>query len=375
MGDRPLRVFHLIKGLGRGGAETLLADGPQHSRGTRFEYGFGYFLPHKSALVKAIEERCGHVICFDAVNPLAMLARVPRIARHLTEWRADLVHCHLPLASVVGRLAGELAHVPVISTEHNLIERYHPATRMATLSTWDMQRHVIAVSSEVASSVARHTTGRVPVGVVHNGISLERFDRKRLDALSIRNELGIPPHAFVVGAVAVFRIQKRLDLWLEVAERLLRTVPHARFLLVGAGPLSSEVEQRITARGLGQHVLLPGLKEDVRPFLAAMDVFLSSSDFEGLPLALLEAMAMEVIPVATAVGGIPEVIVDGECGYMVRKGDVDGLVRATADVAAMDSNRRAEMARAARHRIEERFSMQRMMQDLEKLYAEIAEHG
>jgi L-malate glycosyltransferase len=327
---RPLRVFHLIKGLGRGGAEMLLTDGPGASDPAEFGYGFGYFLPHKDALVADLRRQFGHVQCFPATGALGMLTQVRTLARHLKDWQADIVHCHLPLAGVIGRLAGAIAHVPVIYTEHNVQERYHPATRLAAKSTWRLQREVIAVSADVKSSISRRFGEGVPVRVVRNGVSLERFSPTTGAGHALRAQLGIAADAVVVGTVAVFRKQKRLDLWLEVANAVLKVHPQVRFLLVGDGPLRAQVEDQVRQLGLSGKVLLPGLQSDVIPYLAAMDVYFMSSDFEGVPIALLEAMSMELPPVVTDAGGIPEVIEADLSGFVLPRGDAPGLTAALA---------------------------------------------
>jgi L-malate glycosyltransferase len=370
-----LRVFHLIKSLGRGGAEMLLVDGPRLSDPDSFEYGFGYFLPWKDAVVPDIAKHFGEVKCFRATNAAAILGRTPEVTRYLKAWRADLLHCHLPLASIVGRFAGAAAGVPVITTEHNLQERYHPVTRVASHATWRMQRQIIAVSDEVASSIARHAGTRVPIRVVRNGVTLDRFRREEQDGRAARRELGFPGDSEVVGTVSVFRTQKRLDLWLEVAKRLHDARPQTRFVIVGDGPLRSEVEDGIGRLGLSDSVVLTGLRDDVRPLLAAMDVYLMSSDFEGLPVALLEAMAMEVPPVATAVGGIPEVLGPASGGLVAPKGDVESLAAHVTAVLGLTAEERRTRGAAARARVAERFSSDRMMREIETIYREVASHG
>jgi glycosyltransferase involved in cell wall biosynthesis len=176
--DGKLRIFHLIKSLGRGGAEMLLVDGPPRSDPSRYEYGFGYFLPWKNAVVPDIAAHFGDVTCFAAKGPAGILARTPEVARHVRAWGTDIIHCHLPLASIVGRLAGAMTGVPVVTTEHNLQERYHAVTRLASHATWGLQYEVIAVSAEVSASIARHAPGGVPVEVVRNGVHPDRFRRE-----------------------------------------------------------------------------------------------------------------------------------------------------------------------------------------------------
>lgn len=367
---QPIRVFHLIKSLGRGGAEMLLTDGPESSDPAQFAYGFGYFLPHKNALVSNLE-RIGDVACFPATGPLGMLSQARSVAQHLRRWKADVVHCHLPLAGVVGRLAGAWAGVPVVYTEHNVIERYHPATRFAAKATWRLQRQVVAVSAEVKQSIARRFGDKVPVRVVRNGVSLQRFARQGPRSSEVRARLGLAEDAVLVGTVAVFRQQKRLDLWLRAASLLLRQHPQTRFLLVGDGPLKPQVEKQIQELGLSGKVHLPGLQPDVTPYLMAMDAYLMSSDFEGVPIALLEAMAMEVPPVVTRAGGIPEVVEDSVSGFLHPCGDVDALAASLSALIARGPEYRTAVGRRARARVAAEFSTARMMGELEEVYRDV----
>jgi len=366
--DSRRKVCHLIKGLGRGGAEALL---PQTIRagGAEFDYVVGYFLSWKDALVKELAEGGTPVRCFSARSPASMLARVPSLVRWLRAEHADLVHAHLPLAGVVGRLAASLAGVPLVYTEHNLQERYHPWTRRANLATWRLQAEVVAVSAEVADSIRRHVGSRVPVSVVRNGIEVRRrADPQRV--AEVRRRFDLPAAGPVVGTVAVLRVQKRLDLWLEVARRVLEQVPSTRFLVVGDGPLRSDLEALVVRMGIGRQVRFAGLQEDVQPFLDVLDVYLMSSEFEGLPLALLEAMASGVAVVATAVGGVPEVIEPRREGLLVPFGETPALAEAVIGLLH-DPARRHDLGAAGRKRVERDFGIDRMARQLEEIYARV----
>lgn len=366
----PLRVFHLIKGLGRGGAEGLLL-GCGHRRPERgVDYGVGYFLPWKDALEEPLRSKGVEVVRFTARGAAGMLARVPRIAAFLRSWRADLLHCHLPLAGVAGRLAGRIAGVPVVYTEHNLMERYHPWTRRANVWSWNLQERVIAVSAEVAESIDRHAGSRIPVRVVHNGVPVDALRRDPEAGAAVRRLLGIPRDAAVVGQVAVFRRQKRLDLWLETAREILGRRPETRFILVGDGPLRSEIEALSRKLGLEDAVCFAGLQDDVRPYLSAMDLLLVTSEFEGLPLVLLEAMALELPVVATAVGGIPEAIRDRQTGRLVPFGSPADAAAAVLEILA-DPPERAAMGLAARRLVAGEFGTDRMLAELEAIYLEV----
>lgn len=367
---RPLRVFHLIKGLGRGGAEMLLAESLRCADRQRFTYAFGYFLPWKDALVATLRDQRVEVTCFNVSSSLGILRAVPRVAAHLRTWGADLVHCHLPVAGIAGRLAGRMAGIPVIYTEHNRMEGYHGLTRWTNLATWRWQRLVIAVSTDVARSVSRHTDSRVPLATVLNGVNVTSFYRSGEDRDRARRDLRIPVDAPVIGTVAVFREQKRLRDWLDAAASIRQRHPKAHFVLVGDGPQREELQARIGHLGLKEAVAMPGLREDVRPYVAAMDVYLMSSAFEGLPVALLEAMSMRCAVVATEVGGIPEVIDHGGNGLLVPPGRPDRLADSVCQLLH-DPAELERLGQSARRTVEQRFSMSRMVMELEKHYERV----
>ena len=365
-----IRVFHLIKSLGRGGAETLLPGTLRTADRRRFEYAYGYFLPWKDDLVGELRALDAEVTCFGARSRPGMLASARRVADRLEAWEADLVHCHLPLAGVVGRLAGRIAGVPAVYTEHNTLERYHALTRWLHLRTWGWQERAFAVSGPVAASLARRANGGVPVQVVRNGIDVERFDPERFEGTEIRARCGIPETALVVGTVAVFRTQKALGDWLEAARRIHAQMPDSRFLLVGDGPERERLEQRAAELGLAEAVHFPGLQDDVRPWLAAMDLFVSASVFEGLPLALLEAMAMARPVVATRVGGVPEAVTDGSDGLLVEPRDPE-LLAERCLALLHDRNRGRCLGTEARRRVAADFGLQRMSRQLEAAYVDV----
>jgi L-malate glycosyltransferase len=366
---RQMRVFHLIKSLGRGGAETLLVETLRSADRERFAYAYGYLVPWKHALV---EDLCSHdaeVFCLAGGGVTSLALAAPRIASRLRSWRADILHCHLPVAGTLGRIAGRLAGVPVVYTEHNRMENYRSMTRQAALATWRLQSRVIAVSNAVAASIGRHAGDRVPVSVVRNGVDVDHF-RRREGSAALRLTLGLPANAPLVGTVAVFRQAKRLDVWLEAAAIIRRELPDARFVLVGDGPLRDQVDKEIRRHGLGGVVLLPGLLTDVRPYLGSLDLFMMSSDVEGLPVAVLEAMAMECPVLSTAVGGVPEVIRHGETGVLVPPGNAVALATAATDIFRSPESGLA-MGRRAREQVICEYSIQRMTRNLESLYDEV----
>ena len=368
-----MKVVQVIKSLGLGGAERLLVDGARVGPSIGLHHEVVSFLPHKTALVDDLRAAGAPVTILEARSSLGVLAAADRLARYLRISRPDVVHAHLPIAAVVARLACRTVGVPCVMTEHNVLERYHPVTRLLSLSTWNLLDHVVACSEEVAASIERHvTSASAPsVTVVRNGIEVARFnvdDRRRHE---IRARVGLDESAPLVGTVAVLRTQKALDRWLRVAKAVLSRVPAAHFVIVGDGPLRGELEALATSLGISARVHFVGLQTDPASWLAAMDVWLSTSLFEGLPLALLEALAAERAVVATAVGGVPEVVVDKYNGRLLKADDEAGLVDAVCGFCTdRESARRAGVA--GRAVVEKQFGILQMQERLLSVYRSVA---
>jgi glycosyltransferase involved in cell wall biosynthesis len=363
-----IKILHLIKSLGRGGAEMLLPESLKLHDHTRFEFHYIYFLPWKSQMVEAIQKSDGNVICFKASNNIQIMFKIWRIARYIKENNIDLVHAHLPWAGFAGRLVHRLTSVPLIYTEHNKQERYHFLTRWVNRYTFNWQTCAVAVSQDVADSIRININPSIPVLVVLNGVNTDFFQRSVSESKIMRQKLNIQEETVVVGTVAVFRFQKRLKEWLEVFKKASERNPELLGIIVGDGPLRNEIENQIKLLNLEGRVIMPGLQTEVRPWYSIIDIFLMTSEFEGLPVALLEAMSMECAVVTTDAGGIKEVVVKGENGWMepvenwpVLAGHIHKL--------ANDKEKRKALAVAGRKTVVDAFSMGRMVKALEGLYA------
>ena len=207
--------------------------------------------------------------------------------------------------------------------------------------------------------------------MVWNGVNTVRLSPVHDDGCEVRSVIGIPAEVPVIGTVAVFRDtpQKRLDVWLQAAQKIREAVPEAHFLLVGDGSLRDRLQAQAGALGLSGAVHFAGRQSNVRPYLAAMDVFLMSSAYEGFGLAPVEAMAMEVAVVATDVEGVRNVVTSGETGLL---GAFDEDVATTLSELVVrlirNPESRERLATAGRHDAVERFSIVRMQRELEEIY-------
>lgn len=372
---KTVRVLWLIKGLGLGGAERMLVDAlPYHDR-RRWTIEVAYLLPWKSFLVPQLEAQGVPVHCLGMKSNLGGPGAVIALRSLLRERGIGLVHAHLPMAGVVARLAARGTGVPVVYTEHNLQERYHPLMRQANRLTFGMNALAIAVSEEVARSLRGHGLDRkAPVEVMPNRVPVAAIREEGSRGAAVRRELGIPADAVVVGAVAVLRVQKRLSDWLAVAARVCAQSEKARFLLAGDGPEMGTVRAEVARLGLEGRVLLPGFRPDGRAVIGALDLFLMTSEFEGLPIALLEALALGKPVVATAVGGVPEVVTEGQEGFLLPIGDVASIASRVLHLVE-DAALRATMGEAAAATARTRFDLGANIRRIEEIYADLIARG
>jgi glycosyltransferase involved in cell wall biosynthesis len=235
--------------------------------------------------------------------------------------------------------------------------------------SFSYQQRVIAVSAEVANSIKiNYSKAKPQVQVVANGADTAKYARTQAVENDIRKQLNIPATATVIGITCVFRVQKRLATWLEIARALHAKHPDTFFIIVGDGPLRDEIHAK--ALGTDKYVFFAGLQAETRPYFTAMDMFMMSSEFEGLPIALLEAMSMNCVPVCTAAGGIPEVIKDGVNGLLVPVEQPLQLVDRLSQLM-QQPGQVAQMKEAARQTVIDSFSMKKMVDELEVIYNDL----
>ena len=363
------RVLVLIKGLGRGGAEQLLATAAPHLDTSRFRYEFAYVLPWKDALVGELRGHGFRVTCLEGNGRDVAWAR--RLRTLVAERGIDLVHAHLPYAAIGARLALAGRGRPrLVYTEHNMWQSYKPPTYWANMLTFARTDQVFTVSDVVRSSIryprALGWRRLPPLETLYHGL-----DRAVLEAAAapdgVREELGIPAGAPLVGTVANFRHTKGHGYLLRAAELVRQRVPDVRFMLVGQGPLEAEVRADAERLGLGDTVIFTGFREDVPRLTAAIDVFALSSLHEGLSIALLEAMALGKPPVITRVGGHPELVSDRRDGLLVPPADASALAAGIVSVLA-DQRLRARLGEAARRRAAD-FDIRTAVRRMEEVYA------
>ena len=366
--NEPVRVLQIIKSLGRGGAETLLVETLNLHDRRSFEFHYIYFLPWKNQLVEGLTKNGGKVTCVPARNNLFLVLRFFTIIRYVRKNKIKLIHAHLPWAGLVARIVGKFTGVPVLYTEHNKQERYHFGTRFLNLLTMNMVDVVIPVSNDVEGSIRKNKRNlRIRLQTILNGVNIEHFKPDQSHRTEIRKQLGIPESALVVVTIAVFRFQKRLDLWLEIASKIAGRNSNTHFIIVGDGPLKEMLHLKCRELDMTAKTHFVGLQTEVRPYLAAADVYMMSSIFEGLPIALLEAMSFGLPVMSTDAGGIKEVIRHETDGLLCSVDEPQRLVE-FASRFADNPKLLATMGQSARSRIITNFSLEKMVEQLQDLY-------
>ena len=291
-------------------------------------------------------------------------ALIGRLADRLRQDRPDAVHTHLIHADLHGIVAARRAAVGAIfMTGHNddPFRRRLPI-RLMQRYLWQQVTRGIAISDAVRRfqiSIEQAPPDRVIT--VPYGLDPEQFAAGDGARAVARHEIGIPPQAPVFASVSRLVEQKGIDDALRAFWQISHRLPDAHYAIIGDGPLRASLEAQVAAYQLSSRVHFLGWRPDARSLMPAFDTLLAPSRWEGFGLSVLEAMAARVPVIASIAGALPEIVVDGETGFLVRVGDVYGLTQAMLQVCEYPAQTH-EMGNAARQRVQQHFSAERMIE-------------
>lgn len=368
-----IKILHIVKSLGRGGAEMLLQETLKVHHQEQFEFHFIYFLPWKNQMVEGLQLAGGEVTNYSAKNNLMIVWQLRKIMKYIKKNNIDIVHCHLPWAGFAGRFIHKITGVPVIYSEHNMQDRYHFITGTINKLTFNWQTKVIAVSGDVADSIQKTIRPKIPVVTVLNGVNTNHFKRNDNLRATKRKELGIADDEILIGNIAVFRFQKRIKEWIDLFKTITNEYPKVKGCIVGDGILKAEIMEHLKAAGMEEKIIFAGLQTDVLPWMSAMDIFMMTSSFEGLPIALLEAMSMECAIVTTDAGGIKELVRDGKDGFMKPVNEWMDLKEPLGKLISQPELLK-EFGAKARMRVISSFSINVMVDQIENIYLDMFQH-
>lgn len=341
-------MLHLVKGLGAGGAERLVAGQVALGDRGRFTYDVAYLLPWKTRLVDEVRALGATVHCLD-VSDERDVRWVRRLRALVRDGHYDVVHMHSPYVAGLARpaLRALRGRPRLVYTLHNRVDSFRAPTRTLELATMALDDVDVAVSNDAAASLPPRLRRRTEV--IHHGVDPAPLAVAAARRDATRAALGVAASDVLVVTVANLRATKDLPTLLRAAATVVSSAPEVRVALVGQGPLEGDLRALHDRLGLDERVVLLGGRDDVPALLAAADVFTLSSRYEGLPLALLEALSAGLPVVATRVGGIPEAVTDGVEGFLVPPADATALAAALLALVR-DPARRAEMSAHARTR-------------------------
>ena len=361
------RVLFLIDELDVGGTEQQILELVKRIDRRRYEPLVCCFRPGRvSGEIAAAGVRVIELPKRGKIDPVL----VARLVRLMRRERIDLVQTYLFTANTWGRLAALIARVPLIVTSERNVDMWEEPYKQR-LGTWldRWTQRTTGNSGAVADYLVSKGLDRAKVRVIYNGVDTSRFEGPA-DPHATREEFGIPQHHAVVGHLARLEPQKDPRTFLEAAALVARRNPALSFLVVGGGSLEAEAKRQAEDLGLANRMIFTGPRRDVPRLLAACDLSVLASVKEGMSNTIMESMAAGKPMVATRVGGNPELMADGETGFLVPPRDPAALAGAIQRVLDDPSLAKA-MGLSAKARIAERFSVDAMVGATERLYDEL----
>jgi glycosyltransferase involved in cell wall biosynthesis len=373
----PIRILELrtVRGAG-GGPEKTILQGAARADPSRFAVTVCYLrdgrddafhIDTKAASLKIdyqeIQER-------SSWDPRIWFA-LRRLARHRN---FDIVHSHEYKSDLLALLLAKSTGAIPLATVHGWTgasrrEKFYYAFDKQILKWFP---RLIAVSDEIRHTLLNVGAKKERIQTVLNGIDPYIFHRDRTKQKVVRDSMGMSEHETLIGAVGRLEPQKRFDILLQAFAQVRSTRPQLRLFIVGEGGERMKLENAIASLGLENSCRLLGQRSDIVDLHHAFDLFVQSSDYEGTPNAVLEAMAMETPVVVTDVGGTPELIHHGVHGLLTPPGDPGALARAIEQ--ALDApNATADRCAAARKRVEQELSFERRVKTVETIYEQLVQ--
>jgi len=363
---RKINVMHVSFGMGIGGMEKVITDLCRYMDGDKY-HPMICCTNLKGEFGQILEKEGYKIFLCSQNGRYSKYLRMLEVAKLLKKNRIDIVHSH-SVACVDGVMGGVLAGTPVrIHTDHcknyPTNWRYMRSEKIASY----FADQFVAVSNHTKRDLVQwENISPDKIQVIYNGMNFgSQFGEK--DHERILQELGLKSHEKVIGSVGRIEYQKGYDLLIDSAKEILDQHPATRFVIVGGGSKEEELRTQIRRLNLERQVILTGWRVDAPLILSTFDIFVMTSNFEGMPIVLLEAMAMGKPIVSTAVGGSPEIIDHGENGYLLRDRKPNKLASLIADLL-VNERKREEMGEKGRRKYQMNFTAEKMAKDYSNLY-------
>jgi len=380
--NRPIRVMRIIARLNVGGPAIHVVLLTEHLHPPEFESTLvaGHIGPQEGDMAYLAAAR-GITPIYLAelgreLSPIRDLKTLFQLRRLMRKLRPDVVHTHTAKAGFVGRIAAWLARVPVrVHTFHGHVFHGYFSPTKTRIFLWlerftaKLSHRLITISPGLRDELV-HTYHIAPAEkfeVVPLGLELGAYAETPRHQGDFRRDYQIPADAPLIGIVGRLVPIKNHGLFLKMAADVLRKMPEARFVIIGDGECRAEIEAQAEQLGLQKHVILTGWLQDLKPAYSDMDALVISSDNEGTPVSLIEALAAGVPVVSTAVGGVPDLLRQGEYGRLVPAGDADELARVVME-AVGEADAQRETIRQA---VVAAYDIKRLADNLGALYRKL----
>ena len=373
---RPIRILELRQSDGSGGGpeKTILLGAARADR-RRFHVSLAYIRRADDDAFDIDRRARGLGVSFHALTQrwmgdYSIYFQARELVRSL---RIDIVHGHDYKSDALALLLSRRCGCLPLSTAHGFTgHRLRERLLLYPADKWLLRQFpaVVAVSDELCETLIAAGVKRERIHKLLNGIDHRRYFRRANEVEQCRQALGLRPGEIAIGGVGRLERQKRIDLLLHAFAELIVRHPHLRLLIVGEGSERQACERLAVRLGLQQTCRFLGYRADMEHVYHALDLLIQSSDYEGTPNVVLEAMAHEVPVVATNVGGTHELIENGVHGLLVPPRDVQQLVAATREILH-HPNQARRRAVAARQRVEGELSFDARQDALEQIYEDL----
>lgn len=358
-------VLYLITELDAGGAQTVLYHLLTHADLTQVKPVVACLYNGDKLMADKIHQ-LGVAVIDLQLTAWWRIGALWRLYRLLWQERPYILHCWLFHANFLGRIVGRLARVPIIITSRRNVEIGGAWRERLQRWTAGLDDKIIAVCEAARQAeIRRSQVSPDKVVTIYNGVDVSPFAVSARQAM--RRELGIKQDTFLLGVIGRLHRQKGHVYLFWALHQVRRQFADVRLLVVGDGRLHDELVAQAQQEGVADIISFTGARTDVPEILSALDLFVLPSLWEGLPNVVLEAMAAGLPVVATAVGGTPELIIEGQTGLLVTPQDVDSLARAIAQMLENPALAR-QMGEAGRQHVQTHFTVGQMAGKMEQLY-------
>jgi glycosyltransferase involved in cell wall biosynthesis len=351
-GGQEIRILEEAKGLTKRGYRVIIACQPE-----------------SKISVKAKE--VGLKVITLSMNKISYPLAILRLKKIIEDFSVDILNTHSSRDSWLGSIAGWLSKKrPVILRTRHLSTNVSKGLMSRVL--YEILPHRVITTGESIRNqmITDNRFDGKKIMSIPTGINIDLFDPKKVEG-TLRSEWGVPAGLPAIGMVAVIRSWKGHEDFVSAADIVLKEFPQTKFLIIGDGPRKGIVKDYIKEKGLEDSIIMTGQRDDIPEVMASLDILvLPSYANEGLPQAVAQAMAMERAVVATNVGSIPELVIDGETGYLVPPRNPSLLAERIKSLLK-DSELRKEMGKVGRRPVASRFSLETMLDRIEDLYREV----